>query len=102
MRKLNVSLSDEFVDFVEREVASGEYASASEVVRDGLRLLQREKAAYHEKILILRREVGIGVAQARSGCLSTRSVAEIIAELDAENEHSALNRPQGPKRSINQ
>jgi putative addiction module CopG family antidote len=36
MRKLNVSLSDEFVDFVERELASGEYASASEVVRDGL------------------------------------------------------------------
>jgi antitoxin ParD1/3/4 len=88
MRKLNVSLFDEFVDFVESEVASGEYASASEVVRDGLRLLQREKAAYHEKILILRREVGIGVAQAVSGRLSTRSVAEIVAELDAENEHS--------------
>jgi antitoxin ParD1/3/4 len=102
MRKLNVSLSDEFGDFVERQVASGEYASAGEVVRDGLRLLQREKAAYHEKILILRREVGIGVAQARSGRLSTQSVAEIVAELDAENEHSALNSPQGPKRSTNQ
>jgi antitoxin ParD1/3/4 len=65
MRKLNVSLSDEFVDFVESEVASGEYVSASEIVRDGLRLLQREKAAYHEKIRILRREVGIGVARRR-------------------------------------
>ena len=102
MRKLNVRLSDEFVDFIEREVAPGEYASASEVVRDGPRLLQREKAAYHEKILILRREVVIGLDQAHSGRLSTRSVAEIVAELDAENEHSALNRPQGPKRSINQ
>ena len=87
MRKLNVSLSDEFVDFVEREVASGEYASASEVVRDGLRLLRGEKAAYREKILILRGEVGIGVAQARSGRLSRRTIAEIVAELDAENEH---------------
>jgi antitoxin ParD1/3/4 len=102
MRKLNVSLSDKFVDFVEREVASGAYASASEVVQDGLRLLQRKKAAYHKKILILRREVGIGVAQARSGRLSTRSVAEIVAELDVEDEHSAPNRPQGPKRSLNQ
>ena len=89
MRKLNVSLSDEFVDFVEREVASGEYASASEVVRDGLRLLRREKAAYHEKILILRREVGIGVDQARSGRLSKRSIAEIAAELDAEDGTSS-------------
>ena len=85
----NVSLSDELVAFIESEVASGGYASASEVVRDGLRLLRREKAAYHEKILILRREVGIGVDQARSGRLSKRSVAEIAAELDAEDEASS-------------
>jgi antitoxin ParD1/3/4 len=86
MRKLNVSLSDEFVDFVESEVASGEYASASEVVRDGLRLLQWEKAAYHEKILILRRAVGIGVAQARSGRLSRRSVGEIADGLGPDDD----------------
>ena len=49
MATMNVSLSDEFAAFVEGEIASGEYASASEVVRDGLRLLRREKAAYHEK-----------------------------------------------------
>ena len=87
MRKLNISLSDKFVDFIESQVASGEYARASEVVHDGLQLLQREKAAYREKILILRGEVGIGVAQARPGRLSRRTIAEIVAELDAENEH---------------
>jgi antitoxin ParD1/3/4 len=89
MATMNVSLSDEFVAFVEREVASGGYASASEVVRDGLRLLQREKAAHREKILILQREVGIGVEQARSGHLSGRSVPEIAAELDADDTESA-------------
>lgn len=83
MATMNVSLTEEFVTFIEGEVASGEYASASEVVRDGLRLLQRERAAHNEKIQILRREVGIGVEQARSGRLSKRSVAEIAAELDA-------------------
>jgi antitoxin ParD1/3/4 len=88
MATMNVSLTDEFAAFVEREVASGEYASASEVVRDGLRLLRREKAAYHEKIQILRREVGIGVLQARSGRLSKRSVSQIVAELDADDEAS--------------
>jgi len=82
MATMNVSLSDEFVAFVENEVASGGYASASEVVRDGLRLLQREKAAHHEKIVILQREVGIGVEQARSGRLSKRSVTEIADEPD--------------------
>jgi len=89
MATMNVSLSDEFAAFVEGEVASGEYTSASEVVRDGLRLLRREKAGYHEKILILRREVGIGVDQARSGRLSKRSVGEIAAEMDAEDEASS-------------
>jgi antitoxin ParD1/3/4 len=74
MATMNVSLSEEFVAFVEREVASGEYTSASEVVRDGLRLLQRAKAAHNEKIRILQREVGIGIAQAHSGRLSKRSV----------------------------
>ncbi len=41
----NVSLTDEQNDLVERLVKSGRYASASEVVRDGLRLLQREEQA---------------------------------------------------------
>jgi antitoxin ParD1/3/4 len=89
MATMNVSLSDEFVAFVESEVASGEYTRASEVVRDGLRLLRRAKAAHYEKIRILQREVGIGVAQARSGRLSKRSVAEIAAELEAVDEPSS-------------
>jgi len=89
MATMNVSLSDEFVAFVEREVASGEYTSASEVVRDGLRLLQRAKAARNEKIRVLQREVGVGVEQARSGRLSKRSVAEIAAELEAIDEPSS-------------
>lgn len=84
MATMNVSLSDEFAAFVEREVASGAYASASEVVRDGLRLLSREKAAHDEKIAILRREVAIGLEEARAGRLSNRSVAEIAAEIAAE------------------
>ncbi|HVC57435.1 MAG TPA: type II toxin-antitoxin system ParD family antitoxin [Stellaceae bacterium] len=82
MPTMNISVSEEFVDFVNREVTSGDYASASEVVRDALRLLRREKAAQQEKLLILQREVGIGVEQARVGRLSPRSVAEIVAETD--------------------
>lgn len=81
---MNVSLSADFAQFVEAEVASGAYASASEVVRDGLRLLRREKAAYDERIEILRREVGIGIEQARQGRFSKRSIADIGDEIDAE------------------
>ena len=84
MATMNVSLSAEFADFVEAQVASGAYASASEVVRDGLRLLRREQAAHDEKIAILRREIGIGVEQARQGRFSKRSIADICDEIDAE------------------
>lgn len=41
----NVALTDEQNALVDRLVRSGRYASASEVVRDGLRLLQREDEA---------------------------------------------------------
>jgi len=82
---MNVSLPDEFVAFAEGEIASGECASASEVVRDALQLLRREKAL-DEKIQILRREVGVGVEQGRSGHLSKRTVGEIVAELDANDQ----------------
>ena len=41
----NVALTDEQHALVERLVKSGRYASASEVLRDGLRLLQRDEEA---------------------------------------------------------
>ena len=84
MPTMNVSLSAEFVKFVEGEIASGEYGTASEVMRDALRLLKREKALREEKLAILRREVGIGLQQAREGRLSTRSISEIAASLRDE------------------
>ena len=78
---MNVSLSEEFVEFVNREVASGEYSSASEVFRDALRLLRREKAAEQEKLAILKREVAVGLADLRAGRLSNRTAIQIAAEL---------------------
>ncbi len=37
---MNVSLTPELEELVERKVKSGRYQSASEVIREGLRLLQ--------------------------------------------------------------
>lgn len=42
---LNVSLTPELTAYIATLVASGQYRSASEVVRESLRLLQREGSA---------------------------------------------------------
>ena len=85
MPTMNVSLSAELVAFVEKEVASGEYGTASEVVRDGLRRLLHEKATRKEKAAVLRREIGRGLDQAREGRFSRRSVADIAAAVSARS-----------------
>ena len=89
MPTMNVSLSSELASFVEGEVASGQYGTASEVVRDGLRRLLHEKAVRVEKAAILRREIGRGLDQARTGQLSRRSVADIGVELRARTGKKA-------------
>jgi antitoxin ParD1/3/4 len=40
---MNVSLGQRWEDFVENKVKSGDYQTASEVLREGLRLLEKEQ-----------------------------------------------------------
>ena len=46
---MNVSLTDKLEDFVNELVAQGRYRSASEVVREGLRLLEIREAQLQPK-----------------------------------------------------
>jgi antitoxin ParD1/3/4 len=86
MPTMNVSLPAALAEFVEKEVASGNYATASEVVRDGLRMLREERAVYEEKLSILKREIQVGLDDVRAGRFSDRTVMEILAEVQAEDE----------------
>lgn len=42
-KNTSISVSQHFSDFIEAAVESGRYASASEVVREGLRLLEQRE-----------------------------------------------------------
>lgn len=42
-RNTSVSLGDHFTAFIDEQIESGQYASASEVIRASLRLLEREQ-----------------------------------------------------------
>jgi len=43
-KNTSFSLGDHFSDFIETQVARGRYASASDVVRAGLRLMEEQEA----------------------------------------------------------
>ena len=60
----NISLPRELEESIDAKVSSVAYAHASEVVRDGLRLMMREEA---EKLEWLRAAIAEGIAAADRG-----------------------------------
>lgn len=64
---MNISLTPQQEERIRRRVESGEYASASEVVRSALRLLDRQEQLQEIQLEELRREVQLGLDQAKRG-----------------------------------
>lgn len=64
---LNVSLTPGLSRFVENRVRSGKYQTASEVVREALRLLEDRDRAPVAGVEELKREIEVGLAQLRRG-----------------------------------
>lgn len=68
-KTLTVSLTPELQEFVTSRVETGMFVSASEVVREGLRLLAEQEVRRKTELAQLRKDIQIGVDQARSGDL---------------------------------
>jgi antitoxin ParD1/3/4 len=73
---MNVSLTPELEAFVEQAVQSGRYASASEAVREGLRLLEEREA----KFLALKRDIEVGLNSGEGRVFSRQMLEELIGE----------------------
>lgn len=67
--RLNVSLTPELERYISAKVRSGTYTSASEVVREGLRLLQAAEAAKSQWAAEARAKIEQGWQQASNGAL---------------------------------
>lgn len=81
MATTSLSLGRYWETFIKNEVSSGRYGSASEVVRDALRVLEERKI----KLEALRSHLAEGAAQASKGeFIDNFSMDSLINDLDAE------------------
>lgn len=83
MATRNVVLTDRQSALVDRLVASGRYQNASEALRAGLRLLEREEA----ELGAMRARLTEGIEQARRGELAEGSGEDAIRRAFAAASH---------------
>ncbi len=90
----NVVLTEQQETFVKQMVSSGRYQNASEVLREGIRLIQRQERKYEAQLKGLREAAKIGIADIDSGNFQSFDTPEQLnrhlEELarDAIGEHS--------------
>ena len=77
---MNVSLSRQLQVFIERKVRSGKYQTASEVVREGLRLLEDRDTQRDLQLRRLREEIWVGLGQIERRQVGPLDVRKIKAE----------------------
>ena len=93
MPTMNISLTPELVELVNGKVRSGMYHSASEVIREGLRLLKEQDEIRCIRLEHLRREVAIGTTQLdhKAGAVYA-SGKEVGEKVKAEGRTRVANR----------
>ena len=88
-QQLSITLPNEMAQLVRAKVAAGEYATESEVIRDGLRaLLARDRAMENW----LREQVAPAYDALKAGPSRAVSVDQVRATLAAEHEKATIKR----------
>jgi antitoxin ParD1/3/4 len=81
----NIVLTDHQETLLERLVSSGRYQNASEVLREGLRLIEKQEAESKARLKALRDAAHVGIEDAEAGRVrdfaSTRELREHLDSL---------------------
>ena len=84
----NINLTEHLDDFVERQVASGRYSNASEIVRESLRLLEEQQQERKAKLKALRQAAKQGFDEIDQGqgfvLKGKKAIHQFIAEIETE------------------
>jgi len=81
------TLGEHFEQFIQRQIKGGRYQTASEVLRDALRLLEEDERAREVALELLRAEVRKGRANGEG-----RPGEEVLARLRAKYRKMAAER----------
>jgi antitoxin ParD1/3/4 len=81
------AIGDHFEHFIRQQVEGGRYASASEVVRDALRLLEEEEQRRAAALETLRAEVRKGLASGKG-----KPAEEVLGRLERKYAKLAAGR----------
>ena len=71
---MNVSLTPELEQYVQEKVSSGLYYSASEVIREGLRLLREREQLQQIRLQELRQDIQAGLDSGEATPLNMQAV----------------------------
>jgi antitoxin ParD1/3/4 len=81
------TLGEHFEQFIQRQIKGGRYQTASEVLRDALRLLEEDERAREAALESLRAEVRMGRATGKG-----KPGEEVLARLQAKYRRMAAER----------
>lgn len=73
MRTRNVVVTDRQAKLIDKLVSTGKYQNASEVLRDGLRLVEKEAEEHEAKLKALRSAIRVGIDDMEAGRYTTFS-----------------------------
>ena len=81
---MNVSLTPELEQYVHSKIKSGRYLSASEVVREALRLLEERDQLRTIRLETLRKEIMVGIEQSDRGEVfdGEAVIQELLGEIE--------------------
>ena len=88
----NVVLTTHQEALIERLVASGRYQNASEVLRAGLRELERQDGEYEAKVAALRAAIQLGIDDIEAGRYTEFASVDDLALHLRERSEAAIRR----------
>ena len=88
----NVVITDHQAKLIDALVESGEYQNASEVLREGIRLVEERRAAHAAKLEALRAAAREGIASIERGDFVTFSDAKSMSDYFGRITENAIKR----------